>query len=123
MAATTDFVSAQKAVVLYMQTLSLLAGETRFDLSAQIDDLGEGIKAHADTGLTQSPDFPTAAQGMTFTFGAKTSTSGRLMPEHEIRQATGQAPALISPKAERFCSTTLPISAPARRPPKRAADS
>lgn len=50
------------------------------------------IIAHVDTGLTQSPEFPQAAQGMTFTFGAKTSTSGRLMPEHEIRQATGQAP-------------------------------
>jgi len=50
-AAYEDFVSAQKAVVLYMQTLALLAGEGRFDLTAQIDDLGEGIKAHADSGL------------------------------------------------------------------------
>lgn len=48
--------------------------------------------AHADTGLTESDEFPTAARGMTFTFGAKTSTSGRLMPDHQIRQATGQAP-------------------------------
>lgn len=46
-----DFVSAQKAVVLYMQTLSVLAGDTRFDLTPQIDDLGEGLKAHADSGL------------------------------------------------------------------------
>ena len=29
---------------------------------------------------------------MSFTFGAKTSTSGRLMPEYHIRQATGEAP-------------------------------
>lgn len=50
-AAYEDFVSAQKAVVLYMQTLSLLAGDTRFDLTPQIDDLGEGLKAHADSGL------------------------------------------------------------------------
>ena len=33
----TDFVSIQKAVVLYMQTLSVLAGATRYDLSAQAD--------------------------------------------------------------------------------------
>jgi hypothetical protein len=50
-AAYEDFVSAQKAVVLYMQTLSLLAGDARFDLTPQIDDLGEGLKAHADSGL------------------------------------------------------------------------
>jgi hypothetical protein len=48
-----DFVSVQKAVVLYMQTLSLLAGDTRYDLSAQIDDLGNGLKANADSGLQQ----------------------------------------------------------------------
>lgn len=46
-----DFISVQKAVVLYMQTLSMLAGETRYDLTAQIDDLGAGLKATADTGL------------------------------------------------------------------------
>ena len=48
-----DFVSVQKAVVLYMQTLSLLAGDARYDLSAQIDDLGNGLKANADSGLQQ----------------------------------------------------------------------
>ncbi|MFP5393655.1 MAG: hypothetical protein ACLGI6_19240 [Gammaproteobacteria bacterium] len=48
-----DFISVQKAVVLYMQTLSVLAGDARFDLSAQIDDLGAGLKANADSGLEQ----------------------------------------------------------------------
>ncbi|MGZ3218247.1 putative selenate ABC transporter substrate-binding protein [Paracoccus sp. T5] len=48
--------------------------------------------AHTDTGLERSEDFPEAARGMTFTFGAKTSTSGRLMPEHAIRENTGEAP-------------------------------
>ena len=46
-----DFISVQKAVVLYMQTLSMLAGEARYDLTPQIDDLGAGLKAGADTGL------------------------------------------------------------------------
>jgi len=48
-----DFVSVQKTVVLYMQTLSLLAGDARYDLSAQIDELGNGLKANADSGLEQ----------------------------------------------------------------------
>lgn len=49
--------------------------------------------ANTKTGLTESDDFPMAAKGMSFTFGAKTSTSGRLMPEYHIREETGQAPA------------------------------
>lgn len=48
--------------------------------------------ANASTGLNESKDFPLAAKGRSFTFGAKTSTSGRLMPEFEIRKATNQAP-------------------------------
>lgn len=48
--------------------------------------------ANTDTGLTESADFPLAAKGMTFTFGAKTSTSGRLMPEYHIRAETDEAP-------------------------------
>ena len=48
-----DFVSVQKAVVLYMQTLSLLAGDARYDLSERIDDLGNGLKANTDSGLQQ----------------------------------------------------------------------
>lgn len=48
-----DFVSVQKAVVLYMQTLSLLTGDTRYDLSERIDDLGNGLKANAESGLQQ----------------------------------------------------------------------
>jgi hypothetical protein len=48
-----DFVSVQKAVVLYMQTLSLLAGDARYDLSPRLDDLGNGLKANAESGLQQ----------------------------------------------------------------------
>ena len=46
-----DFVSAQKAVVLYMQTLSMLAGAERYDLGDRLDELGDGIKANVDSGL------------------------------------------------------------------------
>ena len=48
-----DFVRAQKAVVLYMQTLSMLAGADRYDLGERLDDLGNGIKANLDNGLDQ----------------------------------------------------------------------
>ncbi len=48
--------------------------------------------ANTSTGLEPSADFPMAARTMTFTFGAKTSTSGRLMPEFYIREATGLPP-------------------------------
>jgi hypothetical protein len=48
-----DYVSIQKSLVLYMQTLSVLAGDSRYDLSTQLDDLGNGLKANAESGLQQ----------------------------------------------------------------------
>jgi hypothetical protein len=48
-----DFLSIQKSVVLYMQTLSVLAGDARYDLSTQLDDLGNGLKANTESGLQQ----------------------------------------------------------------------
>lgn len=48
-----DFIAIQKTLVLYMQTLSLLAGDTRYDLSSRIDDLGNGLKANTESGLQQ----------------------------------------------------------------------
>jgi phosphonate transport system substrate-binding protein len=48
--------------------------------------------AHRDTGLEPSEEFPSAIAGLRFTFGSESSTSGRLMPEHFIRQNTGVSP-------------------------------
>jgi hypothetical protein len=48
-----DFVSVQKSVVLYMQTLSLLAGDTRYDLAPQLDELGNGLKSIGSHALEQ----------------------------------------------------------------------
>ncbi|MBD8627904.1 hypothetical protein IFT64_13290 [Oxalobacteraceae sp. CFBP 8753] len=48
-----DFVAIQKTLVLYMQTLSLLAGDGRYELSGRVDDLGSGLKAMTDSGLKQ----------------------------------------------------------------------
>lgn len=48
--------------------------------------------ANTGAGLEPSDDFPMQTRGMTLSFGAKTSTSGRLMPEYYVREATGVAP-------------------------------
>jgi phosphonate transport system substrate-binding protein len=53
------------------------------------------IIAHSSTGLTRTKDFPRGVEGKTFTFGARASTSGRLFPEHFIRQALGKDPEKI----------------------------
>ena len=45
--------------------------------------------ANAKTGLKPAKEFPKEVAGKSFTFGARASTSGRLMPEFFIRQAFG----------------------------------
>ena len=47
--------------------------------------------AHRDTGLERSEDFPESVGELTFAFGSESSTSGRLMPEHFIRENTGKS--------------------------------
>jgi phosphonate transport system substrate-binding protein len=48
--------------------------------------------AHRSTGLEAGDGFPAGIAGRTFSFGAKSSTSGRLMPEFYIRKHLGKAP-------------------------------
>ena len=48
--------------------------------------------AHASSGLKASTEFPKGLEGRSFTFGSRSSTSGRVFPEHYIREATGKAP-------------------------------
>jgi phosphonate transport system substrate-binding protein len=45
--------------------------------------------ANARTGIRQSHEFPRTIAGKSFTFGARASTSGRLMPEYFIRKEFG----------------------------------
>jgi len=49
--------------------------------------------ANDEIGLVASDDFPMEIASHSFTFGSQSSTSGRLMPEHFIRESTGQGPA------------------------------
>ncbi len=48
--------------------------------------------AHQSTGLERSTEFPQQIAQFKFTFGSESSTSGRLMPEYFITQATGKTP-------------------------------
>jgi phosphonate transport system substrate-binding protein len=49
--------------------------------------------AHSSTSIEPSEEFPVEAlRGKRFTFGSQQSTSGRLMPEFFVREATGEAP-------------------------------
>lgn len=48
--------------------------------------------ANAASGITPADALPPAIAGRSFTFGSKSSTSGRLMPEFHIREAFGKAP-------------------------------
>lgn len=48
--------------------------------------------ANTETGIEKADELPESVRGKTLAFGSRGSTSGRLMPEHYIRQRFGQAP-------------------------------
>ena len=61
--------------------------------------------AHKSTGLTKADAFPEAIKDMTFTFGSKSSTSGRLMPTYFIMKETGKSPEDYFSKPVQFQAT------------------
>jgi phosphonate transport system substrate-binding protein len=48
--------------------------------------------ANVEAGLKPSKEFPAGIAGKTFTFGSRSSTSGRVMPEYYIRKNLGKSP-------------------------------
>ena len=48
--------------------------------------------AHVSTGLSKNDQFPHEIGQFSFTFGSRSSTSGRLMPEFFIQKNTGKSP-------------------------------
>ncbi|QDV07536.1 Phosphate-import protein PhnD precursor [Planctomycetes bacterium Poly30] len=48
--------------------------------------------AHQGAGLAPRAEFPMELAGKRFTFGDAASTSGRVMPEHFLREITGKTP-------------------------------
>lgn len=57
-----------------------------------IANTAAGITDETNDVASEQDALPDSIRGHTFTFGAKTSTSGRLMPEHFIRQRFDTAP-------------------------------
>lgn len=51
--------------------------------------------AHRDSGLGPADALPEGLRGLTFTFGSRGSTSGRLMPEYYLRERFGAPPDAI----------------------------
>ena len=54
--------------------------------------------ANVRTGLKQEAELNKEIAGKTFTFGARSSTSGRVMPEYFIEQRFGKTPNEVFPK-------------------------
>lgn len=54
--------------------------------------------AHSSTQLQSGEQLPSQMKGMTFTFGSKSSTSGRLMPEFYLRTQFQQSPGQLFSK-------------------------
>ena len=75
-----------------VQARSLVPGAQAIAQGVEDPEYFSYFIANADTGLERSDHFPAAAKGLTLTFGSESSTSGRLMPEHFIRENTRQAP-------------------------------
>ncbi len=50
------------------------------------------IIAHKESGLERSDEFPLGIADLSFTFGSRSSTSGRLMPEFFIQENTKKSP-------------------------------
>ena len=75
-----------------VQARHAVPGARAIAQGAEDPDFRSYFIAHRDTGLSPSETFPLELAGKRFAFGSAGSTSGRLMPEHFIRRASGRAP-------------------------------
>ncbi|TFH86216.1 putative selenate ABC transporter substrate-binding protein [Billgrantia azerbaijanica] len=69
-----------------VQARRLVPGSVALAQGSEDAEFQSYFIAHSSTGLDHADALPEAVEGMTFTFGSRTSTSGRLMPEHFLRQ-------------------------------------
>ncbi|WP_168012302.1 putative selenate ABC transporter substrate-binding protein [Halomonas salinarum] len=84
--------------------LAWFGGLSGVQARARVEDsraLAQGVEdaefmtyfiAHQSTGLEEGEGLTDEMRDMTFTFGSKGSTSGRLMPEYYLRETFGQPP-------------------------------
>jgi len=91
-AAVTAFTNGQVQLAWFggftgVQARKAVPGSRAIAQGAEDAAFKNYVIANTRLGLEKGPDFPKATAGKTFSFGARASTSGRLMPEHFIRQA------------------------------------
>jgi len=96
-AAVTAFVNGQVQLAWFggftgVQARSRVAGSEAIAQGAEDVNFKSFFIANAKTGLQPAKDFPKGIAGKTFTFGSRSSTSGRLMPEFFIRKEFGRGP-------------------------------
>jgi phosphonate transport system substrate-binding protein len=103
-AAVTAFTTGQVQLAWFggftgVQARKAVPGSRAIAQGAEDGAFKTYLIANAATGLKPAKDFPKAVAGQTFTFGARSSTSGRLMPEYFIRQAfPGKSPEQVFPR-------------------------
>ena len=93
-AAVTSFVNGDVQLAWFggvtgVQARAAVPGASAIAQGAEDTAFRSYVVANAATGLRPGPTLPAALAGRTFTFGARTSTSGRVMPEYYLGQAFG----------------------------------
>ncbi|SFU03294.1 putative selenate ABC transporter substrate-binding protein [Halomonas saccharevitans] len=75
-----------------VQARRLVPGSEALAQGSEDAEFKSYLIAHRSTGLEPAETLPEAIEGMSLTFGSRTSTSGRLMPEHFLRERFDAAP-------------------------------
>ncbi len=75
-----------------VQARALVPGSRAIAQGAEDKRFKFYLIANADTGLKRGATIDAGVAGRTFTFGARASTSGRVMPDYYLRQRFGKAP-------------------------------
>jgi phosphonate transport system substrate-binding protein len=96
-AAVTAFVNGQVQLAWFggftgVQARASSPGAEAIAQGAEDDHFKSYFIGNAATGLKASGEFPKEIAGKTFTFGARASTSGRVMPDYYIRKAFDRSP-------------------------------
>lgn len=75
-----------------VQARRMVANSVAIAQGAEDTEFRSYVIAHRSTGLHPADTLPEAMRGLRFTFGSKSSTSGRLMPEWFLREHFKEAP-------------------------------
>ena len=86
-AAVTAFTNGQVQMAWFggftgVQARRAVPGSTAIAQGVEDTGFKSFFIAHASTGLARADAFPAGVAGRSFTFGARASTSGRVMPEY-----------------------------------------